>query len=149
MASVMDAVFMPVAALFVIFFLIPGILLAPQNSADFASAVSVPNSRMAVQAMMMTYFMDEGGDDTKNYKAISYKLSGSPGGHNIRKWAIYTYPSILSHFKIDYNSPYSGEDFNDEMLDNKKQERVDLYYNIKIPVRGGEIGSVKVNWQVY
>lgn len=149
MASLLDAVFMPVAALFTIFFLLPGVLLAPQNSADFATAVSIPNSRMMVQSMMMTYFMDEGSDEVSNYKAISYKLSGKPNTPSLDKESLQRYPILFSYFKLSYSSTYSSNDFNDEILGNPKPERENLFYSTKIPVRGGDVGDIQVRWQVY
>jgi hypothetical protein len=150
MASMLDAAFMPVAAIFVIFFLVPGMMLAPKNSADFATEVSHTTSRMMMQSIMSTYMMVEDSDGRSNYKSISYKLSGK-SSVNINKQPIRLYPVILSYYVISYDTPSSYPDngWNNKILSRFERTRATLEYEVKVPLMGGEVGGVAVNWQVY
>ncbi|MFB6115860.1 MAG: hypothetical protein ABEK04_06275, partial [Candidatus Nanohalobium sp.] len=120
MVSLMDAVFMPVAALFVVFFIVPALILAPQKSADFASVTSRGTMEIVVPSMMMTYVNTVGGDNKKNYKDISYKLSGKPSNPGLDKTALYHHPLQLTYLKVTYYDPHEVNTFSDELKGSKK-----------------------------
>lgn len=149
MASAMDAVFMPVAALLVVFFIVPALIMAPQKSADFATAVSIPNSRTSIQSSMMTFFVADSASnsDESNYKALSYKLSGL--SRTLDDDPLKEAPLIFSYLKFNFRSPISGNDFSEKVQGQQKRKRETLFFETKVPVRGGDVGDVQAVWQVH
>lgn len=149
MVSLMDAMFIPVAALFTVGFLVPGIVLAPQKSADFASVTTEGTMEVVIPSMLMTYFNTRGGKGKTNYKDISYRLSGKPSNTGLRKTAIRNYPQQLSFLKLRYVDPHNSNSFSQTMVGSRKLSRQDHYYEMGVPVKGGDIGKVVVIYEVY
>lgn len=145
MVSILDAVFIAPAAVFVIAFIIPPLLLLPQASTDFRQVTSHEIAPMIVQSWAMAFLSKEDDEGRTNYRRLSFQMSNHPSPPNIDNDLLLDHPTMLGWIQIKDNDGYVDEEPRGSSPDLNRPRN---HYRVMIPTRGADIKQLNFNFQV-
>lgn len=158
MASMADLIYVPIFAIIIFSLAVFGMALAPKASADFKEVTNTGISETLVQSSISTLFKERNGEGVENFKAISYRLCSSASAtNNIVSDLESSQPrgisEVVDYMNIDFNgipsqcSTVSG--FTELDLYGVDSPTKRTYtYEKKIPVIGGNVTDMRVNYEI-
>lgn len=158
MASIADLIYVPIFAIIIFSLAVFGMALAPQASADFKKVTNTGISETLVQTSISTLFKERNAEGVENFKAISYRLCSSPSAtNNVLTDLESSQPrgisEVVDYMNIDFNNIpsqcTSASSFTEMDLFGVSTPTKRTYaYEKKIPVIGGDVVDMEVNYEV-
>ncbi|WP_414837884.1 hypothetical protein ACK3SF_00560 [Candidatus Nanosalina sp. VS9-1] len=159
MASIADGLFFPIAAVATAAFIAFVVAIIPQATADLTTAANRQTAQLEVHSMMSTLFHGQSysaddGTPITDYQTISYLICGKNPDNG--GWLDIGNQEYLDTGEIELASHYEIRISTPDLCGNSKWnppegyagvdsgQTVNSYYDVMLPVRGGETARIRM-----